>query len=215
MPPVPETITLHAADGVALTADVAHGRPGAGALVLCHPHPLYGGTRHDAVIGAVWRASLDAGRTAIRFDFRREHDRGEAERLDVAAAIAAVAPERVLLVGYSFGSFVALRVDDPAVTGWVGIAPIVADPDPTDRGAGVDRVAGVDDRPTLLIAARHDQFVPIGRLREVTATWRSTTVVELPGADHFLAGHHTQVAEEVRGFANRVLGPAEPAVRQG
>lgn len=209
MPPFPETITLRAADGVTLTADVARGRPGAGALVLCHPHPLYGGTRHDAVISAVWRAALDAGRSAIRFDFRRQHDGGEAERLDVAAAIAAVVPERVLLVGYSFGSFVALRVDDPAVTGWAGIAPIVADTDPTaraDRGAGADRVAGADDRPTLLIAARHDQFVPIGRLRELTASWRATEIVELSGADHFLAGHHAQTAELVLAFADRVLG---------
>ncbi len=195
--PSVETLTLHTADGVAIEADVVRGAPDAGALVLCHPHPLYGGTRHDAVVGAVWRAAIESGRGAIRFDFRRAHDQGDAERLDVAAAIEAVAPSRVLLVGYSFGSYVCLRVDHPAVAGWVGIAPIVRD----------EHAAGCDDRPTVLIAAHHDQFVPLDRLRTVTSAWSSTSLVELPGADHFLAGHHTVVAEHVMAAADRVLGP--------
>lgn len=191
------TTTLTTGDGQSLTADLALADESFGGLVICHPHPLYGGSRHDAVVAAVWDAGFAANLSVMRFDFRRDHDKGAAERLDVAAAVEALAPRKVVLVGYSFGSYVCLRTDAPGVVGWVGIAPIV-DAD--------DHASGSDDRPTLLITARHDQFAPPAQVVERTAAWRSTTIHELPSADHFLAGHHREVADRAVAFALATLG---------
>ena len=192
------TVSLTTTDGHTLGAAVRLADESLGGVVLCHPHPLYGGSRHDAVVGAVWDATLAAGFSAIRFDFRRAHDKGDAERIDVVAAIDALAPRRVVLVGYSFGSYVCLRTDDAAVLGWVGIAPIV-DAD--------DHAAGRDERPTLLVTARHDQYAPPAQVAERTAAWRNVRSHELPSADHFLAGHHAQVAGLAVGFVRELLAP--------
>jgi alpha/beta superfamily hydrolase len=195
--PASTLITLTTSDGHQLSADLALSDVSSGGLVLCHPHPLYGGSRRDSVIAAVWDAARTAGLSAIRFDFRQAHDKGAAERHDVAAAAAALAPRRIVLVGYSFGSYVCLRSDAPGVAGWVGIAPIVeAD----------DHCAGCDDRPTLLLTAGHDQYAPPAQVIERTAAWQHTTIHQLPGADHFLAGHHREVAERTVAFASGVLG---------
>ena len=66
-----------------------------------------------------------AGFTTIRFDFRAAHDGGIAERLDVIAAVDAVADGGgpLFLAGYSFGAMVALATDDPRVTGIIAVAP--------------------------------------------------------------------------------------------
>lgn len=198
MPGVPaiSTTTLTTSDGHPLTADVALVDDSPGALVLCHPHPLYGGTRHDAVVGAVWEAALHAGMSAVRFDFRRVHDQGEAERLDVLAAIEHLAPRRVVLVGYSFGSYVSLRTDHPSVMAWVGIAPVLH---------ATQHAAGTDSRPTLLLVPRHDQYTPPPVVAERTQSWLTTDLHELESADHFLGGHHREVADRTVAFALAAL----------
>ena len=190
------TVSLTTTDGHMLGADVHLADESLGGVVLCHPHPLYGGSRHDAVVAAVWDAAIAAGLSAIRFEFRHAHDKGDAERLDVASAIDALAPRRVVLIGYSFGSYVCLRTDDAAVSGWVGIAPIVD---------AEDHAAGQDERPTLLVTAGHDQYAPPAQVAERTASWRNVRRHELPSADHFLAGHHAQVAALALGFVREVL----------
>jgi len=194
--PAISTVTLTTSDDQSLTADVALAADSPGALVLCHPHPLYGGTRHDAVVGAVWDAALAAGLSAVRFDFRRAHDQGEAEKLDVLAAVDQLAPRGVVLVGYSFGSYVSLRTDHSCVAGWVGIAPVLH---------ATDHAAGTDSRPTLLLVPRHDQYTPPAVVLERTQSWLSTTVHELVSADHFLGGHHQEVADRTVAFAMAVL----------
>jgi hypothetical protein len=195
--PIIETRTLQTADGASIVADVALAPDDRGGVVLCHPHPLYGGSRFDAVIGAVWSRVLASGRSAVRFDFRREHDRGDAERLDVEAAMEVMGDRRVVLVGYSFGSYVCLRSDGKTVAGWVGIAPVLHD---------TEHRAGRDQRPTLLVVAGHDQFTPPARVAALTAGWSAVSTAELPGADHFLAGHLDQVAGAVCVFVDDVLG---------
>ena len=195
--PMVSAITLTTGDGKTLDADLAINHDAVGGLVLCHPHPLYGGSRHDAVIGAVWDAALEAGLSAIRFDFRRDHDQGNAERHDVGAAIQVLAPSPVIIVGYSFGSYVGLRVDAPSVAGWVAIAPILH---------ASEHAAGHDVRPTLLLSPRHDQYATPASVQGRTTTWKSTTFLELASADHFLAGHHREVAERAVEFARAALG---------
>lgn len=90
--------------------------PGAD-LVICHPHPLHGGTLDNKVVHTLARAARDAGLRAIRFNFRGVgrsggiHDRGLGEVDDLCAlahAVTTASPGRVLLLaGFSFGAYVA------------------------------------------------------------------------------------------------------------
>ena len=90
------------------------------AAVVCHPHPLFGGTMHNKVAYQAAK-SLDAlGLAVLRFNFRGTgmsagtHDRGRGERGDVTAALDFLAAEfletPLLVAGFSFGCFVGLRV---------------------------------------------------------------------------------------------------------
>lgn len=86
-------------------------------LVVCHPHPLYGGSLDNKVVHTLARAARDEGVRAVRFNFRgvgasagqHDHGRGEVDDLlAVVAALALAAPgRRLLLAGFSFGAFVA------------------------------------------------------------------------------------------------------------
>ena len=185
-------VWLRCDDGVELEGDlVVPGESWSGAVV-CHPHPAYGGDRHNTVVDRIFRTLAEAGVTVLRFDFR---DTGTDEQRDVIAAIDEVArqldPGRPLwLVGYSFGADIALSVGDKRVAGWVAVAPPLQFGSPPQPGKG-------DPRPALVLAAAHDQFTSPDHLREVAAGWPEATVTVVPMADHFLAGAAGRVAEAV------------------
>lgn len=196
------TLRLTTSDGCVLAADLAVpvGAIDAAALV-CHPHPLYGGDRHNGVVDAVFQA-LPAHRVAaLRFDFRGvgtstgSHGGGVDEVADVVAAIDALhslvspdgLPMPVFAVGYSFGSAVALRCLDERIRGWVAIAPPLA---------MLDVSVGSDERPKFLLVPEHDQFTPPAAVTEATGRWRATEATVVPGADHFLGGRTRFVAQE-------------------
>lgn len=193
-------IRLLTSDGVHLDGDVTAPEAPVATAVVCHPHPLYGGDRHNPVVAAVVHALAERGVAALRFDFRGVgasggvHGRGVDEQRDVVAAVDALAerwPElRPWLVGYSFGSVVALSVDDARVAGWVAVAPPLA-------AMGGRPAAADDQRSVHLVVAGHDQFSPPDATAALTADWAATTTEVLPSADHFLAGHLAEVARLV------------------
>lgn len=90
----------------------------AGVAVICHPHPLHGGTMHNKVVTMIERSLREVGLTTVRFNFRGvgksegEHDNGRGETLDlltVAEWVTAKRPNDALwLAGFSFGAYVAL-----------------------------------------------------------------------------------------------------------
>lgn len=193
--------TLTTADGHTLAADI--GEPGDGGVanaVVCHPHPLYGGNRHNAVVDAVFRALPPAGVRALRFDFRAEHGGGTAEVADVMAAIDALAERPdgapVFVVGYSFGAAVALRTRDPRIAGIVAIAPPLG-------AMPVDVPPAV---PVLVLSPEHDQYCPPDVAAPVVATWPAATLEPVGSADHFLAGHTAAVARRATDWIAQQLG---------
>lgn len=153
--------------------------------MVCHPHPLYGGNRFNPVVEALFRALPRAGLTTIRFEFRANHDDGIGERLDVVAAIDAVAAgdAPVFVLGYSFGALVALATNDERIAGIVAVAPPLT-PQVTAPTA-----------PTLVLSARHDQFCPADTATAIVAAWPGAEFDVVESADHFLAGHAAAVAE--------------------
>jgi uncharacterized protein len=100
-------------------AEVKAGGSSQGIAVICHPHPLHGGTMHNKVVTIIERSLRELGLDTVRFNFRGigksegAFDEGEGESDDLAAVVAwarKVRPGAALwLAGFSFGSYVALR----------------------------------------------------------------------------------------------------------
>jgi alpha/beta superfamily hydrolase len=187
-----QTISLTTADDHTLAADVVEpvGDVVAG-VVVCHPHPLYGGNRHNPVVDAVFRALPVAGFRALRFDFRADHGGGVAEVADVVAALDRLADDRpgepLFLVGYSFGAAVSLRTADPRVRAIVAIAPPLA-------AMPIDTPPAM---PVLVLSPRHDQYCPPDVAAPIVAGWPQVELEPVESADHFLAGHTATVATRV------------------
>ena len=181
------TRQLRTSDGHEITADISVPADAHAGVVVCHPHPLYGGDRFHPVVAAVFSRLPATGIAALRFDFRAEHGGGETEPLDVLAALdelAASVDGPLALAGYSFGAAMALRTDDPRVTAMALIAPPL----------GLLR-APAPSVPTLVLAPRHDQITDLSLTREVVEDWPHATLEIVESADHFLAGHTDDVAD--------------------
>ncbi len=187
-----ETVWLETIDGIEIEADVVRTDAPVvrGTVVIAHPHPLYGGDRHNHVVRAIQRAAGRLDCHSVAVDFRGvgnsggTHDDGDSERLDLMAACELadmMNPDgSILMAGYSFGSVVALNVSHPMIHGWLAVAPPVA-------MLNSDPVATRHAAPKILIAPEHDQFTAPADLRARAAAWPATTVVEMPGVDHMIA----------------------------
>ncbi len=179
-------------------------RPGH-AVVICHPHPEYGGTMDDAVVTTVARSLQTAGVATLRFDFRGvgrsegRHGGGVAEVDDVRAALDWLAERapgaRLSLAGYSFGAAVALRAGavDPRPERLAAIAL---------PAAMLDVTFLADCRtPTLFVHGDRDQFSPAAQFEALLARCPAASqVVRIPGADHFLHGDAERVGDSVVRF---------------
>ena len=110
--------------------------PGAAVAVVLHPHPLQGGTMNNKVTYAIHRSLVDAGCSAVRFNFRGvgrsegEHAGGDGEVGDALAVLdsclgRAPRPSAVWIAGFSFGAWIAARVlvERRDIDGFVLVAP--------------------------------------------------------------------------------------------
>jgi alpha/beta superfamily hydrolase len=218
-----EPTSLTTADGLTLEAELTHAaeRPRAG-MVLCHPHPQYGGTMRSIVISALFEALPANGVTCLRFNFRGvegsegSYDEGNLERVDAEAALAAlegelgtagVDPRRVphVVTGWSFGADMALSVRSDAVTAWLAIAP------PLRFVHDVEGLAG-DARPKLLVLAQHDEVRDPTEVAAMAEHWANTDVQMVGGASHFFMGRTDRLVELAIGYIDRLTGsPAGPS----
>ncbi len=205
----PLTLTTH--DGLALGAEIAPAAEPRAGMVLCHPHPQYGGSMRSIVVSALFAALPSLGVTCLRFDFRGVEasegtfDGGDAERYDARAAVDALydrLPSGVPLVlaGWSFGADVALSVHDAAVRAWLAIAC------PLRWGHALDALEQ-DPRPKRILLAEHDEYrAPADVAREV-AHWPNTTVEVVGGASHYFVGRTDRLVELTASFVDAVVGP--------
>jgi alpha/beta superfamily hydrolase len=195
--PRPErSVHFSASDGTALVGDLSVPTSPRAAVVLLHPHPQHGGDRRNAVIATLHAALPASAMASFRFDFRSEFTGGEGEQLDAVAAIDTVVAEvpsvPVVLVGYSFGAWIALGSRHDRLGGVVAIAPPLA----------VMSATPPPELPTLVITPAHDQFSPPAQNRLVMERWHAEggrpaehDVIEM--ADHVLAGSIVAVAQQV------------------
>lgn len=161
-------------------------------VVLCHPHPRYGGDMDSPIVVAAAEACARRGLATLRFNFRGvgasagAWDEGRGERGDVRAALADLRrqlapPARVALAGYSFGASMATAVaaGGEPLAGLVLIAPPLATP-------GWQRPGPLAiDGPLLVVAGSEDPYCPRPALATLAAVMPGAIVTVLDGADHF------------------------------
>ena len=167
--------------------------------LVCHPHPLYGGTMHNKVVYQTAKALHQLGAPVLRFNFRGagqsagEHDRGVGEQGDVRAALDYLAAEfpgkTIVLAGFSFGSWVGLRAgcEDDRVFRLIALGLPVNNVDASYLRACA--------KPKLFIQGANDQFSSRENLETLFATLpEPKRLVFIGGADHFFEGHLDEIA---------------------
>jgi alpha/beta superfamily hydrolase len=209
-------------DGPVGSIDIAVDRPSAavrGVALVAHPHPLYGGTRDNKVVQTITRALLAEGFAVWRPNFRGvgatagEHDSGAGETDDLMRVLELIqadqdipetARARLVLAGFSFGSFVQTRVaqrlaqQGRAVSAMVLVGPAAQRFDLAPVPAN-----------TLVVHGELDELVPLSAVFD-WARPQEIAVVVLPGADHFFHRRLTQLKSLVSAFVARSPG-VQPA----
>ncbi len=173
-------------------------------VVLCHPHPLYGGEMNNNVVVAVSRVLSERGIAAFRFNFRGVglsegvFDDGVGEQDDLRAALAALAelpevnPDRLGVMGYSFGGMVALAAGKSCeqVQAIAAVSPVIT------PGLMQGLV-----KPAYFICGTNDHVVSTDLLiREAEGMVPPGQVEIIRGVDHFWVGHETDMAGKVAAF---------------
>ena len=180
------------------------------AAVVCHPHPLHGGTMHNKVVFRAAKAAWQAGLPTLRFNFRGvgkstgSFSDGIGEREDVTAALDYLGTRfpavPVCLIGFSFGASVGLRVgaNDPRVVALVGLGVPVA-------STNMDFLRGVL-KPKLIIQGTRDQF---GSRAQVESFYgllaEPKQIYWVQNADHFFTGKLEEVQRAIREFLRSEL----------
>lgn len=184
--------------------------PPRAACVVCHPHPLRGGTMHNTVVFRTARALQEAGLAVLRFNFRGagrsagEHHGNGGEEEDARAALDWLAAEvgdvPLWAGGFSFGArtVAALATREARIRRLVLIALPVAVFDCS--------VIAEVRTPGLVCQAGDDEF---GNLNDLVRLHPGLDpgleLYEVPGADHFFAGHVKELQRIVGEAARRWL----------
>jgi alpha/beta superfamily hydrolase len=182
-------------DGPAGRLEVAIDRPAGasvGMAVVAHPHPLFAGTMSNKVVQTVARACVQAGWTAVRFNFRGVgrsegvYGEGKGELDDLLAVIAAQAPDGPLcLAGFSFGAFVTSHAA-ARVQATRDLQRLVLVGTAASRFVVADVAAELHGR-TLVIHGEHDDTVPLAAVLD-WARPQVLPVMVVPGGGHFFHG---------------------------
>lgn len=162
------------------------------AAVICHPHPLFGGTLHNKVVHTLARTLLAEGAATLRFNFRGvgasegAHDGGAGETQDALAAVAWARARwpgvPMVLAGFSFGGAVAIRAADAAAPAWlITVAPAVERVD-------LEHLA-VPRCEWLVVQGDKDDVVTPESVLQWMARWAPQAQVRvLAGVGHFFHG---------------------------
>lgn len=184
-------------------------------VVLCHPHPLYGGDMDNPVVVRAQEVCAALGLATLRFNFRGvggstgSHGGGGGEQEDARAALDALATAasttRLAIVGYSFGAWIAAQAGSR--DGRVAALALVAPPLAHYDFAGALEARRV---PTLALCGSADPYCPAADFERVAARGAWVTPVVIDGADHFFFGKLYPLGEALSGWARRHVAPDGP-----
>jgi uncharacterized protein len=189
------------------------------AAVVCHPHPLFGGTMHNKVVFHTMKALNSLGFPVLRFNFRGtglsegEHANGIGEVDDVHVALDWLDSEfrlPLIFAGFSFGAAVGLRAccPDERVRALLGVgtpvAPVVAESEPP-REYSFDFLRECA-KPKLFVSGARDRFGPRAKLEGLVASIpEPKKLVIIEGADHFFAGRLRELREAIEAWVKEAI----------
>ncbi len=183
----------------------------AGIAVICHPHPVGGGTLHNKVVFRCAKGLENANVATLRFNFRGvgasggKHDAGDGEQDDVLVAIEwarRTHPGKKLFVGgFSFGSWVASRVACE-IADIAGVFLIGTPVNKYDFG-----YLRNCEKPMLFLHGTEDEHGDIAKLEELVQTIRNAQTVFVTGADHFFTKQLEAIDETMRSWAEEIISP--------
>jgi len=193
------------------------------AAVVCHPHPLFGGTLHNKVVFHTMKALNSFGFPVLRFNFRGaglshgEHDQGNGEVEDVRTALDWLDAEfhlPLVFAGFSFGAAVGLRAacSDTRVKALIGVGvpaiPVAADTE-IPRTYTFDFLRDCA-RPKLFVSGARDQFGPRAKLEALVASASEPKkLVMIEGADHFFEGRLRELREAIESWVRQAIALEE------
>ncbi len=194
---------------------IDHPKPGeerAGVAIICHPHPVHGGSMHNKVVTMVERALNELGLATVRFNFRGtgqsegEYDEGRGETLDLLAVAEWVQRQRpndaLWLAGFSFGSYVALlAARHLQVKQMISVAP--------PAGRWDFSAVLVPTCPWLVVQGEDDDVVdPQAVFDWIEAMDEPPTLVRMPETGHFF---HRRLMDLRGAIKNGVRANLPPA----
>jgi alpha/beta superfamily hydrolase len=212
----PQRVDLHGAAGrleavVEVPPDAAEP---AAFIVLCHPHPLHGGTMDNKVVTTLARTAHQSGVASIRFNYRGvgasegSYDDGRGETQDALTAVAHGRHRwpgaRLWLAGFSFGGCISLRCSTASGVGHVErlltVAPALA------SHFGAPGEIAVPGCPWQVIQGEDDDIVNARQLQEwVEVLEPAPEVLVLPGVGHFFHGALNALEEHANRFFTRTV----------
>lgn len=183
-------------------------------VVICHPHPLHGGSMDSIVVRSLFEALGDAGYSVLRFNFRGigastgSYGAGAAEMRDTLGAfehIKAVCGCRtVALAGYSFGAAVALKTIEHAQISWFAAVAL-----PTEAGAELLTEAPIEvNVPSFVAAGDRDDISRVDNTARIARFSRHSETLVLPNCDHFFSNLESlkRLCDNIVRFAHEVRG---------
>jgi uncharacterized protein len=176
------------------------------ACVVCHPHPLYGGTMHNKVVHRLARALRRRGAVVLRFNFRGvgrsegQHDHGAGEIHDARAALdwlrARYPHLPYSLAGFSFGSIVILNLGCALAEA----ARLIAVGFPPRAGAASALASCIV--PKIFITSTQDKYAPRAEVEELYGTISEPKqMIWIEAEDHFFHGALDRLEETVFGLS--------------
>ena len=196
------------------------------AAVVCHPHPLFGGTLHNKVVFHTMKALNSFGFPVLRFNFRGtglsqgEHDHAVGEVDDVRTALDWLDAEfhlPLIFAGFSFGAAVGLRAacGDARVRATIGLglplAPVIAETE-EPRVYTFEFLQNCT-KPKLFVSGARDQFGPKAQLQALVASLQEPKkLVTIEGADHFFEGRLRELREVIETWLKQAVGSQPSAI---
>lgn len=181
-------------------------------VVICHPHPMYGGDMYNNVVEAVYQELENKSMIALRFNFRgvgasngsvadsSGHVEDIGAAIDYLLTVAGIDKNRIGVVGYSYGAGTALRYvpGDARVKAIAMVSPAIT-------LTGSDTILKYD-KPKFFICGDRDGVVPPDRFKNLVDNVpepKSYRIVA--GVDHFWAGHEDLMADDVVSFLQKTI----------
>jgi uncharacterized protein len=184
------------------------------AALVCHPHPMFGGTMHNKVVFHAMKALNSFGFPVLRFNFRGtglshgDHDHGAGETEDVRTALDWLAREfhlPLIFAGFSFGAAIGLRAAfaDDHVKAVIGLGVPLNPVD--ERSYDFDFLHSCV-KPKLFVSGSRDQFATRANLQVLVNSLPGPKKLDIiESADHFFEGRLREMRDVIETWIQETI----------